>query len=96
MPASVRFVIGAALAILLSALFPVEVYAQKVAIVHADIPTRADAVKAQLVAAGVSDVTIINAGVAPTPTLSDLEQYQAVHHRPLFRLGTSSDGIVQL
>ena len=52
MTASVRFVIGAALAILLSALFPVEVYAQKVAIVHGDIPLRADAVKAKLVTAG--------------------------------------------
>jgi hypothetical protein len=78
MTAAVRFVIGAALAMLLSALFPIEVYAQKVALVHADISTRADAVRAKLVNAGVTDVTIIDAGVGPTPTLSDLEQYQAV------------------
>ena len=78
MTARFRFVIGVALAVVLSALFPVDVYAQKVALIHADTATRADAVRTKLNAAGVTDVTIIDVGTGPAPTISDLEMFQAV------------------
>ncbi len=82
MSASNRFVIGAALAVLLTALFPVEVHAQKIALLHADMTGRAGVVRTKLNAAGLSDVTVIDVGTANgvgrTPTLAELQQYQAI------------------
>jgi len=82
MTASFRFLIGAVLAVLLSALFPVDVHAQKIALLHADSATRADAVRTKLIAAGLTDVTVIDVGggstTSTTPMLADLQQYQAI------------------
>ncbi len=80
MTAGRRFLIGTVLAVLVSALFPVEVYAQKVALLHADMSGRADTVRAKLVAAGLTDVTVIDVGASTgtTPTLAVLRQYQAI------------------
>ncbi len=72
-----RLVIGALLAVLLSALFSVEVHAQtRVALLAADEDVRAQDVSAHLVAAGF-DVTIIDA-TTTTPALADLATYQVV------------------
>jgi HYR domain-containing protein/Big-like domain-containing protein len=85
MTAAIRFVIGVALAVLLLALFPVDVYAQKVALLHADNATRASVVRGKLIAAGLADVTVIDVGsTGTTPTLADLQQYHAILTYSLF------------
>jgi hypothetical protein len=87
MTAAVRFVIGTVLAVLLSALFPVEVHAQKVALLHADLDARAQIVRAKLVAAGLTDVTVIDVSINPTgttPTLAQLQQYHAIFTYSMF------------
>ncbi len=76
-----RIFIGAVLAVLLSGLFSVSVFAQsaapKVALLYADEALgAAEDVRAHLVAAGY-DVTIIDAA-AGTPTLGELSEYQVV------------------
>jgi hypothetical protein len=80
MAAAVRFVIVGVLAALLSALFPVHVYAQpvstRVALLAADDVGAAQNVSAHLTAAGF-DVTVIDAG-ATTPTLEDLASFHVV------------------
>lgn len=79
MTAALRFLISATLAMLFTTVFPAEVHAQKIALLHADMPTRADAVRAKLNAAGLTDVTVINVGTGGvTPTLADLQPYNAV------------------
>jgi hypothetical protein len=77
MSAACRLVIGAILAIVFSAIFPAQVYAQRVAIVAADTDFNISDVHAKLTAAGVTDVTVVNAS-AQTPTLEDLQQFDAV------------------
>ncbi len=80
MAAVYRLLVGAVLALLFSALFPGEVHAQtplKVALVAADHPGRVNDVKSKLAAAGLVDVTAIDVA-AGTPTLTELQQYQAI------------------
>ena len=77
MTAAMRFAIGTALAVFVSAVLPAEVRAQKIALVHADLAMRAEAVRTKLNAAGLAEVTVIDAGLA-TPTPADLQQYNAV------------------
>lgn len=72
-----RFVIGVMLAVLLSALFSVEVHAQtRVALLAADSNEAAEDVRVHLTAAGF-DVTLID-GTTTTPALADLATYQVV------------------
>ncbi len=79
MTAALRLLTGAALTVLLTAVFPANAHAQKIALLHADMPTRADAVCAKLNTAGLTDVTVINVGTGGvTPTLEDLQPYNAV------------------
>src|SRR5687767_2396753 len=59
-------------------LFPLQASAQKVAIVAADFDAAIADVKAKLVASGVCDVTVIKVDGGPTPTLAQLQQYDAI------------------
>jgi hypothetical protein len=84
MTAGIRFVVGAVLAVLLSALFSVDVYAQtpatRVVLLAADSTASVADVTAKLVSQSL-DVTVIDVGVgttAPTPTRDELLAYQAV------------------
>ncbi len=74
MSAGIRFVVGAMLAVLFSALFSVEVHAQtRVALLAADTNEAAQDVRAHLTAAGF-EVDIFDA-FAATPTPGDLATY---------------------
>ncbi len=84
MTAGIRFVVGAMLAVLFSALFSVDVHAQpaatRVAVLGADTDSRREDVRARLAAQGL-DVTPINVTFGttnPTPTRDELLAYQAV------------------
>ena len=84
MTAGIRFVVGAVLAVLLSALFSVDVYAQtpatRVVLLAADSTASVADVTAKLVSQSL-DVTVIDVGVgttAPTPTRDELLAYHAV------------------
>ena len=78
MTAARRFLIGAILAMTFSAIFPALVHAQRIAIVAADSDFNISDVHAKLTAAGLTDVTIVNASTQPTPSLQDLQQFDAV------------------
>lgn len=73
-----------ALAFALFVALPIEVFAQKIALLSAGPLDRAQDVKAKLIAAGIADVTILDVtdlGVLPlppTPTLPELLQYDAI------------------
>jgi hypothetical protein len=69
-----RYFVGAVLALSLST---AELHAQRVALVVADSLDAASDVRAHLTSAGITDVTVIDAG-ATTPTLPELLQYDAV------------------
>ncbi len=84
MSAGIRFVVGAMVAVLLSALFAMDVHAQtpatRVVLLAADSTASVADVTAKLVSQSL-DVTVIDVGVgttAPTPTRDELLAYQAV------------------
>jgi hypothetical protein len=78
MTAGSRLLVGAAVAVLLLAGVPAVASAQRVAIVAAETPREMLDVRAQLIRAGLTDVTTIDASTGPTPTLDTLRQFDAV------------------
>jgi HYR domain len=91
MTAVTRLFIGAALALLFSALFPGEVHAQtppqlNIALLAADSSEAALDVQQKLSAAGLT-VAIIDVSSGPTPTLAQLRAYDAILTWSSFGLG---------
>lgn len=82
MTARFRWLSRVATVAFVAVLFPLEASAQKVAILAADSDAAINDVKAKLIAAGVCDITVIKvieASPSPaTPTLAQLQQYDAV------------------
>ena len=78
-----RIWLGAALAVLFWVSNPIDAAAQKIALISAESPVEAADVRAKLISAGLTDVTIIDVAnrtvpPPPTPTLADLLQYDAI------------------